>query len=57
MEISAEGGDITSTVNQVSPLGDYQSTLKLPRVEVVELSEISSECIELKDFVQNTISR
>ena len=43
-DTNLNGGAITST-EQVSPLQERQITLKLARVEVVEISEIFSNCI------------
>jgi hypothetical protein len=45
IEVSAEGGDITPTANQVSPPKYTQITLKVTKVEVVEMSEVFSEVL------------
>jgi hypothetical protein len=62
VKISLKGGGIIFTLAQASPLQDPKFTLKLTRVEVVELSEIFSDCI-VKDitnrlaFVDGTKTR
>jgi hypothetical protein len=40
VEVSLNGGDNTSTSKQILPPQYIRSMLKLPRVEVVEMSEI-----------------
>jgi hypothetical protein len=39
------GGDTISTIARIPPPQDFKLTLKLSRVEIVEMSEVFSDCI------------